>query len=58
MDENEFIEASCLVCSGMEDTRKVVLLSGTPKEMYDSDLETEDFLSEVGQVPRQELISL
>ena len=42
----------------MGDTRKVVLLSGTPKEMYDSDLETEDFLSEVGQVPRQELISL
>ena len=58
MDENELIEAACLVGSGMGDTRKVVLLSGTPKEMYDSDLETEDFLSEVGQVPRQDLICL
>ena len=40
----------------MGDTRKVVLEIGTPKEMHDSDLETED--KSVGQVPRQELISL
>ena len=38
------IEASCLVCSGMGDTRKVVLVIGTPMEMHDPDLETEDFL--------------
>ncbi|EHB07401.1 Catenin alpha-2 [Heterocephalus glaber] len=43
MVENEFIDASCLVCNGIWDIRKAVLMIRTHEELDDSDLETEDF---------------
>uniref|UniRef100_A0A2K6UXK8 Catenin alpha 1 n=1 Tax=Saimiri boliviensis boliviensis TaxID=39432 RepID=A0A2K6UXK8_SAIBB len=43
MDENEFIDASCLVYDGIWDIRKAVLMIRTPEEFDDSGFETEDF---------------
>ncbi|EAW48964.1 hCG1641134, isoform CRA_a [Homo sapiens] len=53
MDENEFINASCLVYGGIRDIRKAVLMIRTPEDLDDSYFEMEDFNEQKAKTAEQ-----